>query len=321
MEKYQIKSNKRIKNIKKNILFFSILSLISLCVVFAFIIFFVTKYVLNFETFGIREIATVLLACLMLYIHVKYAKEFFCNMLFFKEKLDEIKYISSISEIEEKQNQIYELEEKLKESQIHNKQKFEQQIYDIKKQINLIYEIEKAQTALAHSLQSADNRIKEYNQSAKRTGRIAVELMGLDLLIIALFWFHYENFIPLFEKLGAWSLTLFSFTVIVILTIAITLLRHQKKLLDEVRHYSAEKRQIELYSGLLKASQHAAAGLNDPQKSAEYVQETFTAIRNRILSEQPHSNTAASTSEKEDYGLEAIVKIIADLAAKSEAKK
>lgn len=224
-------------------------------------------------------------------------------------------------EIDDKRHKIQNLEEKLKASQIHDKQKIEQQIYDIKKQIDLIYEIEKAQIALANSLQSADDRIQEYNQSAKRTGRIAVELMGLDLLIIALFWFHYENFIPLFEKLGAWALTLFSFPVIVILTIAITLLRHQKKLLDEVRHYSAEKRQIELYSGLLKASQHAAAGLNDPQKSAEYVQETFTAIRNRILSEQPHSNTAASASEKEDYGLEAIVKIIADLAAKNEAKK
>lgn len=224
-------------------------------------------------------------------------------------------------EIDDKRHKIQNLEEKLKASQIHDKQKIEQQIYDIKKQIDLIYEIEKAQIALANSLQSADDRIQEYNQSAKRTGRIAVELMGLDLLIIALFWFHYENFIPLFEKLGAWSLTLFSFPVIVVLTIAITLLRHHKKLLDEVRHYSAEKRQIELYSGLLKASQHAAAGLNDPQKSAEYVQETFTAIRNRILSEQPHSNTAASASEKEDYGLEAIVKIIADLAAKNEAKK
>lgn len=244
-----------------------------------------------------------------------------------KKKFDATKEIyqkrhkTQQEEIDDKRHKIQNLEEKLKASQIHDKQKIEQQIYDIKKQIDLIYEIEKAQIALANSLQSADDRIQEYNQSAKRTGRIAVELMGLDLLIIALFWFHYENFIPLFEKLGAWSLTLFSFPVIVVLTIAITLLRHHKKLLDEVRHYSAEKRQIELYSGLLKASQHAAAGLNDPQKSAEYVQETFTAIRNRILSEQPHSNTAASASEKEDYGLEAIVKIIADLAAKNEAKK
>lgn len=227
----------------------------------------------------------------------------------------------SKQEIDKKQNQINELEEKLKESQIDDTQSLKSQIYDLKKQIELISEVQKAQIALANSLQSADDRIKEYNLNAKLIGLAAICLIGFDIYAIVYLWLHYEEFMPLFEKLGAWSLTLFSFPVIVILTIAITLLRHQKKLLDEVRHYSAEKRQIELYSGLLKASQHAAAGLNDPQKSAEYVQETFTAIRNRILSEQPHSNTAASASEKEDYGLEAIVKIIADLAAKNEAKK
>lgn len=242
-------------------------------------------------------------------------------------------------DILDQNNLVYELKEELVQAQEEAKkgtenqeqieelkiqlQKAEDDKKELEDKLGLGEKIKGAQKELANSLQSADDRIQENNKSAKIIGRIAIELMGLDLLIIVLFgvYVYCERFMPLFEKLGVWGLTLLSFPVIVILTIAITLLRHQKKLLDEVRHYSAEKRQIELYSGLLKASQHAAAGLNDPQKSAEYVQETFTAIRNRILSEQPHSNTAASASEKEDYGLEAIVKIIADLAAKNDVKK
>lgn len=181
----------------------------------------------------------------------------------------------------------------------------------------LNHNIQEAQNALANSLTSADERIKEYSKNAKMIGRIALELMSLNLLAIILFWYHYEKFIPLFDKLNAWALTLFSFPMLIILTISVTLFRHQKKLLDEVRHYSGEKRQIELYSGLLKASQYASAGIDN----AQYIQDTFTAIRDRLLSEQMNTNTAGSAVEKEDYGLEPIIKVISDMIAKSEVKK
>lgn len=241
-----------------------------------------------------------------------YSKELEIREL--KEKL----YKAEKEVKEGNQEQVSQLKDKLKELE-DEKKDLEQKLED-----KLNKDIEDAKEALANSLNSATRRISEYRAQARLIQKYVRQLFCLDLIIILgfvlLMWLGSNTFIALFEK-NAWSLIFFTFPVVMILTIAITLLRHQKKLLDEVRHYSAEKRQIELYSGLLKASQHAAAGLNDPQKSAEYVQETFTAIRNRILSEQPHSNTAASASEKEDYGLEAIVKIIADLAAKNEAKK
>lgn len=220
-------------------------------------------------------------------------------------------------------NQIQELKVELKKMQ----QDKEYLIQNLKEKLEnkLNTDIQNAQKELANSLKSADKRIHEYNAQARLIQKHARKLFYLDLwilggMVVALVIISSMQ-LPLFDKLGAWSLMLLSFPVLIILTIAITLLRHHKKLLDEVRHYSAEKRQIELYSGLLKASQHAAAGLNDPQKSAEYVQETFTAIRNRILSEQPHSNTAASASEKEDYSVAEIVKGLVDLVAKNDAKK
>lgn len=180
-----------------------------------------------------------------------------------------------------------------------------------------------AKNALSQSLKSADDRIQEYNKNAKMIGRIALELIMLILSMIALIWYHYEKFIPLFNALNAWALTLFSFPILIVFSISITLFLHQKKLLDEVRHYSAEKRQIELYSGLLEASQYVAKSFNDPKESAGYVKETFDKIRDRILSEQSHTNTAGLAVEKEEYSssLEPLIKVISDMIAKSEAKK
>lgn len=186
--------------------------------------------------------------------------------------------------------------------------------------------IKSAQLALAKSLSGADKRITEYSITARIIGISAIILIILDLSAIIYFGFHYEiffNSLEKFKEFGAWALTLFSFPILIVFSIAVTLLRHQKKLLDEVRHYSGEKRQIELYSGLLEASQYVATSLNDPQASATYVKETFDKIRDRILSEQPHTNTAGSAVEKEEYSssLEPLIKVISDMIAKSEVKK
>lgn len=195
----------------------------------------------------------------------------------------------------------------------------------------LNHNIQEAQNALANSLKNANEQIKEHRETALETQKQAKRLLWLILAILFILFFLIfglilcgnNNFNELLDKLGAWSLILFNFPIIVILTIAVTLLRHQKKLLDEVRHYSAERRQIELYSGLLEASQYVATSLNDPQKSAEYVHETFTAIRDRILSEQPHTNTAGSAVEQEEYSssLEPLIKVISEMIAKGETKK
>lgn len=183
--------------------------------------------------------------------------------------------------------------------------------------------IENAQQALANSLENADNHIEKYSNNAKTIGLGAISLIIIDVLAIFYLWLNSNMFFLLLQKLGAWALTLYSFPILIMFSIAVTLLRHQKKLLDEVRHYSSEKRQIELYSGLLKASQHVADGLNDRQESVKYVKETFDKIRDHILSEQPHTNTAGSAVEKEEYSssLEPLIKVISDMIAKSEVKK
>ena len=132
------------------------------------------------------------------------------------------------------------------------------------------------------------------------------------------YWFSPQENI---SKPLDWSFAVYSFPVLIILVLATTLLRHQKKLLDEVRHFAAVKQQIELYSGLLKASQHAAAHLNDPDKSAEYVQETFSQIRTKLLQ---HNFTAAPTDNKDndtssgvDKLTEKLLEKIADAISKS----
>ncbi|MDO5357189.1 MAG: hypothetical protein Q4E77_06810 [Conchiformibius sp.] len=160
-------------------------------------------------------------------------------------------------------------------------------------------QIDEAQKALAETFKdSADQQIKKHGLAAAFFGYAGGLLILADGYLIYRFlekyWFSPQGDI---NKPLDWSFAVYSFPVLIILVLATTLLRHQKKLLDEVRHFAAVKQQIELYSGLLKASQHAAAHLNDPDKSAEYVQETFSQIRTKLLQ---HNFTAAPTDNKDN---------------------
>lgn len=66
-----------------------------------------------------------------------------------------------------------------------------------------------------------------------------------------------------------------------------------------------------VYSGLLEASQHAAASMGDTQKANEYVQETFTQIRNRLLSEQIRQDYHQPLEGKEeDLGSDKIINLL-----------
>lgn len=247
------------------------------------------------------------------------------------------------TELQEKQNRIQQLEQELQQTKQKAKegkenteqtQKLQDELSQVKQErdnlekqlkATLDTHIKNAQEALAKSLDGADKRIEKYSKNARNIGWGAISLIALDVIVILYLGFHYEMFFNLLKEkeIGAWALTLYSFPILIVFSIAVTLLRHQKKLLDEVRHYSSEKRQIELYSGLLKASQYSAKSLNDPEQSAKYVHETFDKIRDRILSEQPHANTAGSAVEKEEYSssLEPLIKVISDMIAKSEVKK
>lgn len=182
------------------------------------------------------------------------------------------------------------LQEELKQAQ-QEKAYTEAELQKIKDdaKANLSKEIDKAQQALSEIFKEGmQKQIDEHKKSARYIGFFALSLIAVDFLLVIGFICSYWR-----EKITNnggtaldWSFAAHSFPVLVILVLATTLLRHQKKLLDEVRHFSAAKHQVELYSGLLKASQHAAAHLNDPSKSADYVQETFGKIRDKLLQYQ-----------------------------------
>lgn len=65
--------------------------------------------------------------------------------------------------------------------------------------------------------------------------------------------------------------------------ILIILLRHQKKLLSEVRYFGYMKYQIKLFSNLLDASQYVATETDDIRTVGKYVEDTFTSIREQLL--------------------------------------
>lgn len=71
-----------------------------------------------------------------------------------------------------------------------------------------------------------------------------------------------------------------TFPVLVLLAIGTTLLRHDTKLMHEIRSYTEQKHQIERMAGLLQSAQYAA---HDLDKSKDYVEETFTKIRDRLI--------------------------------------
>ncbi|WP_304334735.1 pentapeptide repeat-containing protein, partial [Conchiformibius steedae] len=231
------------------------------------------------------------------------------------QNTEEIKRLND--ELKQKQNEQAQTEKQLHKLQEEN-ERYRLEL-ESKNKI-LSNQIDEAQKALAETFKdSADQQIQKHNKAAECVGQLAIFLICLDAVLIFIFllthWFGGKT------PTSGWSLAVYSFPVLIILVLATTLLRHQKKLLDEVRHFAAVKQQIELYSGLLKASQHAAAHLNDPDKSAEYVQETFSQIRTKLLQ---HNFTAAPTDNKDgdtgsgvDKLTEKLLEKMADAISKS----
>lgn len=123
---------------------------------------------------------------------------------------------------------------------------------DEQQELFLNHNIQESEQALANSLENAKEKVGKHDNIALNTQEQAQKLLrgllyGLLIsigVISALILCGNNNFNGLLERLGAWSLILFHFPVIVVLTIITILFRHHKRLLDEVRHYSADKRQI-----------------------------------------------------------------------------
>ena len=239
---------------------------------------------------------------------------------------------------------IQELEEKLKQAQQAQSEKvkndeeitklsarLEQEKLEkekIKEELNskieeltegLSNRIKDAQKSLSGALKNTDSQIQNNENTACWFKRLGIILFGLAIILLLVF----SGFVlchPKFFVEKNLNILFYTFPIITLMVIGTTCLRHQKNLLAEVRHFSNMKHQIELYSGLLEASQHAAVSFNHPEKANEYVQETFTQIRNRLLNSQYlPDNSSADKQSDNDFGSDKVIDLlskIADLSSK-----
>ena len=179
--------------------------------------------------------------------------------------------------------------------------------------------IKDAQKSLSEALKNTDSQIQNNENTACWFKWLGIILLGLAIILLLVFsgfvLCHPEFFV---EK--NLNILFYTFPTITLMLIGTTCLRHQKNLLGEIRHFSNMKHQIELYSGLLEASQHAAVSFNHPEKANEYVQETFTQIRNRLLNSQYlPDNSSADKQSDNDFGSDKVLDLlnkIADLSGK-----
>ena len=218
----------------------------------------------------------------------------------------------------ENQEEIDKLQKQIKQIEEEKNQSLE----DLKKSLKLQWrnQIQYARNSLAHALKNTDNQIKNNENTACWFKRLGIALFIITIILLLIFSifvlcapdsFLTQNFNILF----------YTFPIITLMLIGTTCLRHQKNLLGEVRHFSNMKHQIELCSGLLEASQHAAASFNNPEKADEYVQETFTQIRNRLLNSQYlPDNSSEDKQSDNDFGSDKVLDLLTKIVDFSSKK-
>ena len=202
------------------------------------------------------------------------------------------------------------------------KQKITQKLEELNNLLNqreLRGRIKDAQKSLSEALKNTDKQIKNNEASASCFSELGIVLFSIAIVLL-IFFSMAVLFHPEYISEKKLNILFYTFPIITLMLIGTTCLRHQKNLLTEVRHFSNMKHQIELYSGLLEASQHAAVSFNNPEKANEYVQETFTQIRNRLLNSQylPDHSSADNQSDS-DFGSDKVIDLlskIADLSGK-----
>ncbi len=222
----------------------------------------------------------------------------------------ELEQAKSVAD-QESQEEINRLENQLKQER-EEKNRFSERLKDVsKKELNS--RIQDAIDALEHALKNTDKQIENNENAARLFKWLGISLFGIGIILLIAFRFSSPpNSLP--------ALLFYTFPIITLVPIGTTCLRHQKNLLGEIRHFSNMKHQIELYSGLLKASLPAAASYYESEKAGEYVQETFTQIRNRLLS-NPYlpDNSSADKQSDNDLGSDKVLDLlnkIADLSGK-----
>ena len=219
--------------------------------------------------------------------------------------------------------EIIKLEEQLNLEK-SEKQKITEKLEELNNLLNKRKEelrgrIKDAQKSLSEALKNTDKQIKNNEASASCFSGLGIGLFRLAIVLL-IFFSMAVLFHPEYISEKKLNILFYTFPIITLMLIGTTCLRHQKNLLAEVRHFSNMKHQIELYSGLLEASQHAAVSFNNPEKANEYVQDTFTQIRNRLLNSQYlPDNLSADKQSDNDFGSDKVLDLlnkIADLSGK-----
>ena len=230
-----------------------------------------------------------------------------------KEELEQAKSVAD----QKNQEEINRLENQLKQEK-EEKNRVSERLKNVsKKELNS--RIRDAINSLAHALKNTDKQIQNNESAACLFKWSGIILFGIAIVLLITFSIS-VLLRPDFFLAQNLNILFYTFPIITLMLIGTTCLRHQKNLLGEIRHFSNMKHQIELYSGLLEASQHAAVSFNNPEKANEYVQETFTQIRNRLLNSQYlPDNSSADKQSDNDFGSDKVLDLlnkIADLSGK-----
>ena len=230
-----------------------------------------------------------------------------------KEELEQAKSVAD----QKNQEEINRLENQLKQEK-EEKNRVSERLKNVsKKELNS--RIRDAINSLAHALKNTDKQIQNNESAACLFKWSGIILFGIAIVLLITFSIS-VLLRPDFFLAQNLNILFYTFPIITLMLIGTTCLRHQKNLLGEIRHFSNMKHQIELYSGLLEASRHAAASYYEPEKAGKYVQETFTQIRNRLLS-NPYlpDNSSADKQSDNDFGSDKVLDLlnkIADLSGK-----
>lgn len=176
-------------------------------------------------------------------------------------------------------------------------------------------DIQKAINTLSESVNNTKNQIDRNTKLAEKIhcyALIAYVITFLFLFMMPYALFNSES-LNIMKQAGSLIIIFYTLPIIVSLVVGTTLLRHHKKLQDEIRHYSDNKQRIELYTGLLDSSQYAARGF----KNQEFVQETFRAIRNQLLTENSSNQSNGQSITDEQYSLDKIMEALKVIDLKS----
>lgn len=174
---------------------------------------------------------------------------------------------------QEQQEKIAKLEQEL------------QQAKQAKQELEQVKQISKAHDALTTALTNTETQIEKHKEFSSVLEGWALTLIVLDVIYIIFapsFMISNPKFYDLIaNKVGMWGILFLTFPALLILLIALALLRHQKQLIAEIRHYSMLKHKIELYGGILKAAQFIAFAQNSEEDN--FIKNTFNEIKTELL--------------------------------------